>query len=258
MAKRPTPIILKTFVSYKRTPECENCPFQYSRNYQENKDFDSKAELGPGVAGIHRTTVSDSTLTAETAWRAELPVLAGRLVTLREPTRHDLGALFDLLSSSDTTRFGLDEPVTEFALQQLIDRAARDRAAGVAFTYVIVLSAARTLAGVIQVRQLDPTFEAAEWECTLAASSRGTGVFLEAARLAGSLAFGTVGAHRLEARVLLQNGRANGALRKLGAVQEGVLRRSARRRGEYVDQVLWSMLKEDWGEHWMSTAPRVH
>ena len=61
-----------------------------------------------------------------------------------------------------------------------------------------------------------------------------------------------------EARVLLQNGRANGALRKLGAAQEGVLRRSVRRGGEYLDQVLWSMLKEDWGDHWMSTSPRVH
>jgi RimJ/RimL family protein N-acetyltransferase len=56
----------------------------------------------------------------------------------------------------------------------------------------------------------------------------------------------------------LQNGRANGALRKLGAVQEGVLRRSVRRGGEYVDQVLWSLLKEDWGDHWVSIAPRVH
>jgi hypothetical protein len=31
-----------------------------------------------------------------------------------------------------------------------------------------------------------------------------------------------------------------------------------RRSGEYFDQVLWSLLKEDWGEHWVSTAPRVH
>ena len=92
----------------------------------------------------------------------------------------------------------------------------------------------------------------------MAPSARGTGVFLETARLIGSFAFGTVGAHRLEARVLVQNGRANGALRKLGAVQEGVLRRSIRRSGEYLDQVLWSVLKEDWDDHWVSTAPRVH
>jgi RimJ/RimL family protein N-acetyltransferase len=92
----------------------------------------------------------------------------------------------------------------------------------------------------------------------LVPSVRGSGVFLEAARLAGSLAFGVVGTHRLEARALLQNGRANGALRKLGAVQEGVLRRSVRRHDEYVDQVLWAVLKEDWGEHWVSTEARVH
>ena len=77
-------------------------------------------------------------------------------------------------------------------------------------------------------------------------------------RSVGSFAFGTLGTHRLEARVLLQNGRANGALRKLGAVQEGILRRSVRSAGEYCDQVLWSLLKEDWGDHWVSTAPRVH
>ena len=94
--------------------------------------------------------------------------------------------------------------------------------------------------------------------CTIAPSSRGTGIFLEVARLVGSFTFATVGAHRLEARVLLQNGRGNGALRKLGAVQEGILRRSIRRRGEYVDQVLWSMLREDFGDHWVSIGPRVH
>jgi len=134
----------------------------------------------------------------------------------------------------------------------------RERASGLSFTYVITLAGARTVVGVLQVRQLDPSFEAAEWECTLAPSSRGSGIFLEAARLAGSFTFGALGAHRLEARVLLQNGRANGALRKLGAVQEGILRESIRHGNDYLDQVLWSVLKEDWGEHWVSTAPRVH
>jgi aminoglycoside 6'-N-acetyltransferase len=110
----------------------------------------------------------------------------------------------------------------------------------------------------LQVRQLDVAFEAAEWECTLAPAARGTGLFIESARLAGSFVFGTIGTHRLESRVPLENGRANGALRKLGAVQEGILRRSVRRAGDYCDQVLWSMLKEDWGDHWVAIAPRVH
>lgn len=191
-------------------------------------------------------------------WRAELPLLTARAVTLREPTAPDLGALVDLFSLGDATRFDLDYPVTELAVRDFIERVGRARAAGQSFTYAVTLGAGRALVGVAQVRQLDPSFEGGEWEGMLVPASRGTGVFLEAARLIGSFAFGSVGAHRLEARVLLQNGRANGALRKLGAVQEGVLRRSVRRGGEYCDQVLWSVLKEDWTDHWVSTAPRVH
>jgi RimJ/RimL family protein N-acetyltransferase len=200
----------------------------------------------------------ESSIVGASTWRNELPPLTGRTVLLREPVIQDLGPLVDLLSLGDATRLGLDEPVSAVDVQELIERFVRERASGLSFTYVITLATARTIVGVVQVRQLDPSFEAAEWECTIAPSSRGSGIFLEAARLVGSFAFGTLGTHRIEARVLLQNGRANGALRKLGAVQEGVLRRSVRRTGEYFDQVLWSLLKEDWGDHWVSTAPRVH
>jgi ribosomal-protein-alanine N-acetyltransferase len=200
----------------------------------------------------------DSSNARQSDWRIELPTLTARAVTLREPTAQDLGPLVDLLSIGDATRFGLDEPVTDVAVQQLIERVAQERAAGLAFTYAITNGATRTVVGLLQVRQLDPGFEVAEWECTLAPSVRGSGAFVEAARLAGSFTFSTVGARRLETRVLLQNGRGNGALKKLGAVQEGILRRSVRRGEAYLDQVLWSILKDDWGDHWVSTAPRVH
>ncbi|HEY7293038.1 MAG TPA: GNAT family protein [Vicinamibacterales bacterium] len=192
------------------------------------------------------------------SWRDSLPVLAGAQVLLREPDHADVAAVLSVLSLPDATRFGVDEPVTAYGVQQFIEAAPLERAAGRAFTYIVTLATSQNVVGLLQVRQLDPAFEAAEWECTLDPSVRGTGVFLEVARLAGSLAFGTVGAHRLEARALLQSGRANGALRKLGAVQEGILRRSARRHDEYLDQVLWSVLRDDWGQHWVSAASRVH
>ena len=198
-----------------------------------------------------------ATLTSSN-WRSQLPTLTARLVTLREPASSDLRPLMDLLLLADASRFGIDEPVSEVAVQQLLDRIARERESGVAFTFLVTISSSRAVVGLVQARQIDLSWESAEWECTLAPSWRGTGAFLETARLVGSFAFGTVGVHRLEARVLLQNGRANGALRKLGAVQEGILRESVRRGTAYLDQVLWSVLKEDWGEHWISTAPRVH
>ena len=201
---------------------------------------------------------TDSANLTPTNWRVELPTLTARQVTLREATVSDLRPLMDLLSLGDASRFGIDEPLTELSVQELLDRSQRERADGAGFLYAVTVGSTRALVGLTQVRRLDLGFESAEWECTLAPSWRGTGVFLEVARLVGSFAFGSVGAHRLEARVPVQNGRANGALRKLGAVQEGVLRQSARRGDEYVDQVLWSLLKEDWGEHWISLAPRVH
>jgi len=192
------------------------------------------------------------------SWRRELPTLTARHVALREPTPDDIGALVDLLSVEDASRFGLEEGVDDIAVQLFVERAMRDREAGAAFTYVVVNGSVRGVGGLVQVRALDPLFETAEWECTLAPSVRGSGVFIETARLVCGFAFNVIGAHRIEARVQLQNGRANGALRKLGAVQEGILRRSARRRGEYVDQVLWSVLKDDWTDHWVVTSQRVH
>ena len=202
--------------------------------------------------------MANETTIPVTTWRSELPVLAGRLVVLREPAGYDLTVLFDLLSNADASRFGIEEPLTEFTVQQMLERAVRDREKGTGFLYAITLATEPMVVGLVQVRQLDPAFEAAEIECTVAPAWRGTGIFLETARLVGSFVFGSLGTHRLEARVLLQNGRANGALRKLGAVEEGVLRRSIRRGGTYVDQVLWSVLKEDWGSHWVAAGPRVH
>jgi RimJ/RimL family protein N-acetyltransferase len=193
------------------------------------------------------------------SWRRELPVLKGRAVLLREPTHTDLRSLVDLLSFEDASRFGIDGRVDEGAIQHLIERAARDRQTGAAVTYVVAVngSSGRVI-GLVQVRALDPAFETAEWEMTLTPSARGSGAFIETARLVASFVFASLGTHRLEARVQVQNGRANGALRKIGAVQEGILRRAVRRRGEYVDQVLWSVLKDDWGERPEPAPPRVH
>jgi RimJ/RimL family protein N-acetyltransferase len=202
--------------------------------------------------------MSDALNATPIDWRRDLPALASRNVSLREPIAGDLSALVELLSLSDASRFGIESPISELAVLDLIERVARDRAAGLGFAYVVTVGSSRTIVGLVLVKQLDLAFDAGEWEITLAPPVRGSGSFLDVARLVGSFAFGTVGARRLEARVPVQNGRANGALRKLGAVQEGVLRRSLRQGGEYRDQVLWSVLKDEWGDLWVSTAPRVH
>jgi RimJ/RimL family protein N-acetyltransferase len=74
----------------------------------------------------------------------------------------------------------------------------------------------------------------------------GAGVFQEGAQLVLDFVFTTLGVHRLEARAAVRNGRGNGALLKLGAVQEARLRKSVLRDGQYLDQVLYTILDEDW------------
>ncbi len=190
-------------------------------------------------------------------WRAALPTLLGRSVTLREPTAHDIGSLVDILSLVDATRFGIDE-ADHGTGRTATDRSRRSRAGRRVVVHLRDHDAAagRLVVGLVQVRQLDPAFEAAEWECTIVAvvraapacSSRRRG-WSDRLRSARSARIGSKRA------CCCRTAARNGALRKLGAVQEGVLRRSVRRGGEYVDQVLWSLLKEDWGDHWVSTAP---
>jgi RimJ/RimL family protein N-acetyltransferase len=69
---------------------------------------------------------------------------------------------------------------------------------------------------------------------------------VEGAALVLDFAFTILGSHRLEARAATVNGRGNAALRKIGARREGILRKSFLRRGEYLDQALWTILGEDW------------
>ena len=85
-------------------------------------------------------------------------------------------------------------------------------------------------------------FQTGEWGFALGSAYWGSGLFLDAARHVLDFAFDDVGVLRLEARAAVVNGRGNGALRKTGAVQEGVLRRSFHRGGQFHDQVLWSIL----------------
>jgi RimJ/RimL family protein N-acetyltransferase len=134
----------------------------------------------------------------------------------------------------------------------------QQRAAGQSICFAVVPKGMSTPVGLFQVRQLEQGFSTAEWGFALASPFWGTGFFIEGAQLVVDFAFKTVGIHRLEARASVQNGRGNGALRKLGAVQEGVLRRSFLRRGQYHDQALWSILDTDWRQAKKVWGEMVH
>ena len=208
------------------------------------------------VAALMPQTAPESVVTTD--WRTGLPVLTGSRVTLREMRVSDAPSLFAMLSTEEVARFISPPPTTVEGFERFIMWANRERAAGTYACFAIVPHGMDTAIGIFQVRQLEPGWGTAEWGFAIGSPFWGTGVFSDSARLVLDFAFETIGAHRLEARAAVQNARGNAALRKLGAVQEGVLRRSFLRNGQYLDQALWAILDEDWQMGLSIPVPKVH
>jgi RimJ/RimL family protein N-acetyltransferase len=187
-----------------------------------------------------------SAITTVTNWRQAVPVLTGTMVSLRELKLSDAPSLLAMLATEEVARFISPPPTTVEGFERFIAWTHRERAAGNYVCFAVVPHGMDSAVGIFQVRQLEPGFATAEWGFALGSAFWGTGMFMDGAKLVVDFAFDTIGTHRLEARAAVANGRGNGALRKVGAVQEGVLRKSFLRNGEYLDQTLWTILDEDW------------
>lgn len=184
--------------------------------------------------------------TAAVPWTAGLPTLAGRTVTIRELRMSDAAPLFAMLGSVDVARFISPPPATLDGFERFVAWTHRERQEGRYACFAVVPHGADHAVGLFQIRQLDFSFDTAEWGFAVASEYWGTGLFMDAARQVLDFVFGTIGVHRLEARSSIHNSRGNAAIVKLGAVHEGVLRRSFLRDGRYHDQNMWSILAEDW------------
>ena len=179
-------------------------------------------------------------------WRDRLPVLSGTQVTLRELRTSDAASLFTMLTTEEVSRFISPPPSTVEGFERFIGWTIRQRSAGSYACYAVTLKGFDTAIGIFQIRETEPGFGTAEWGFALGSAFWGTGMFQEGAELVLEFAFETLNVHRLEARAAVQNGRGNGALHKLGAVQEGVLRKSFLKNGVYLDQVLYAIVQDDW------------
>jgi ribosomal-protein-alanine N-acetyltransferase len=197
-----------------------------------------RTELDMALQPISRTTVAHE----ERDW---LPVLEGRHVMLRALRPSDAPSLHALLAAPEVARFISAPPATVEAFERFIVKANRQRS-GKYICYAVTLKGNDTAIGMFQIRETEPGFQAAEWGFALGSAFWGTGVFKESAQLILQFVFTTLGVHRLEARASVRNGRGGRALQKMGAVQEGVLRRSFVLNGQYFDQVLYAILKDDW------------
>jgi RimJ/RimL family protein N-acetyltransferase len=205
-------------------------------------------EKMPYVATVDTQFVPPSTTedVVSSDWQRALPVLRGARVVLRELRASDAASLFAMLSADEVARFISPPPTTVSGFEQFIAWTLRQRSAGTYACFAVTVRGYDTAIGIFQMRQIDADFRTAEWGFAIGSPFWGTGVFREGADLMLDFAFETVGVYRLEARASVQNGRGNGALRKVGAVREAILRKSFLRNGEQVDQVLYAILEDEW------------
>jgi len=218
--------------------------------YQPEMDRTQAMTTSPVVTAVTEVTSTD--------WRTGLPVLAGTQIELRELRLSDAPSLLAMLTTEEVSRFISPPPTTVEGFERFIAWTHRERQMGNYVCFAVVPKGLTAAVGIFQVRTLEPGFGTAEWGFAMGSGFWGTGAFVEGARLVLDFAFDVIGAHRLEARAAVSNGRGNGALRKMGAVQEGVLRRSFQRNGQYHDQILWAILAEDWRLQRLDQRPRVH
>ena len=184
----------------------------------------------------------------QSGWRGGLQALSGTQITLRELRASDAKDLLAALGTPEVTRLISPPPPTVDGFEKFIAWTNRQREAGMSIAYGVTLKGSDTVIGLFQVRSISNSFGIAEWGFALGSDFWGTGIFMDAARLVLDFAFDVLGVHRMEAKAAVRNGRGNGALQKLGAVQEAVLRRSFLRNGVYMDQAYWTILVSAWRE----------
>jgi RimJ/RimL family protein N-acetyltransferase len=200
-------------------------------------------EMDRALAILEEQPATTSVVTTD--WKTGLPVLTGRQITLRELRVSDAASLLAMLTTQEVSRFISPPPTTVEGFERFIMWANHERAAGNYACFAVVPHGMDTAVGLFQVRQLDPGWGTAEWGFALGSAFWGTGMFTDGAELVLDFVFETIGVHRLEARAAVLNGRGNAALQKVGAMKEGILRRSFLRNGQYLDQALWTILAED-------------
>lgn len=182
-------------------------------------------------------------------WRRGLPVLRGPDVTLRELKASDAPSLLEHLSTSSVLRYISAPPSSLDGFRRFILRSRNERRRGTRLCLGVVPERRSTPLGIAQIWAIEPDFSTAEWGFVLGETSWGTGLFAASARLLLDFAFGSLGVQRLEMRVVEGNDRGNHAVRRLGATREGRLRCGFKCGETFADQIMWSILANEWSAH---------
>lgn len=178
-------------------------------------------------------------------------MLRGERVTLR--ARHqsdvpileaDIRADVELVSRADARPWrpvSPGSPASDVAIREPTEASA-------AFT--IVLADNDDVVGETSLWGIDPHHRQAHIGLSLRPSHQGKGLGSDAVRVLCRYAFVVLGLHRVQIETLADNQAMIATAQRVGFTREGVLRKSVWLLGEFVDQHVFGMLRDEWIERY--------
>ncbi|MFD7158544.1 GNAT family N-acetyltransferase [Kribbella sp. NPDC059898] len=172
------------------------------------------------------------------------PTLTGGLVVLRPMDEGDYDALSAAMDDPDVTRFtGSHGEITEERAREWM-RTRKDQTDRLDLT--IVDKASGVAVGEAVLNQWDPDNESCSFRILIGPAGQNRGLGSEATRLIVGYGIEELGLHRISLGVYAFNPRAQRAYEKAGFKREGVLRDALRWDGEWVDEIVMSVLATEW------------
>jgi [ribosomal protein S5]-alanine N-acetyltransferase len=173
--------------------------------------------------------------------------LVGTRIRLRNYSSADAPVLQEKLKDLRVTRFThMPHPYKLEHARQFLARAGKLRREGDGFVFAIEELSSGEMIGAIGTMHIDWPNRKAEFGYWLAESHWGKGLAQEAVRLFLKFAFDTLKIVRLYAHVFAPNAASHNVLLKCGFTHEGILRQSEFIRGRWLDNYLYSLLRDEY------------
>jgi RimJ/RimL family protein N-acetyltransferase len=144
-------------------------------------------------------------------------------LTLRELVQTDAACLYEALRTDRPPDFIPAPPDTVIGFERFIAINRRKSEEGRGGCLGVVPGGATGPIGLFQLSLVHTEPPVVEWGFILSRHFWGTGVFMKSATLVLDFVFGEYGAERVQGRCAVENHRATGALRKLGAVPGAIV-----------------------------------
>lgn len=195
--------------------------------------------------------------------KLEPVTLEGRHVRLVPMTPEHVPALWEAGQDPELWRLGMSRMQSEDDMRRYVAAALQAQAAGTALPFVTTDAATGRVIGSTRFGNADPAHRRVEigWTWITPARQR-TAVNTEAKFLMLRHAFETLGCVRVELKTDVLNDRSRNAMLRIGAREEGILRKhQITELGRVRDSIFFSVIDDEWPavkarlEQMLATAP---